>query len=289
MKIGRILKFLLILVLVILVLLYIGLPLGSAIAVIAPDTAASVQPPEGFTDVSLTTDDEITLAAWYAPPENGIAVVMIHGAGSGRSSMRTYAEMLHADGYGVLALDLRGFGESGGRINCLGWNGTRDVGAAVAFLHDQSGVTQIAGLGVSLGGEVLLGAVSTYPELAAIIADGATFRSVGEYQALPNNRSLVRNFTTGARDVFVALLSGDSPPAPPFWESIAAAGSTRFLFIAAGNDPAEIEFNTQFQAIVGDRGALWIVPNVGHTGGFSAVPAAYRERVITFYAEALGG
>ena len=289
MKIGRILKILLIVVLVVLVLLYIGLPLASAIAVIAPDASASGQPPEGFTEVTLTADDGITLAAWYTPPQNGIAVVLIHGAGSGRSSMRPYAEMLHADGYGVLALDLRGFGESGGRINRLGWNGTRDVGAAVAFLNDQPDVNQIAGLGVSLGGEVLLGAVSTYPELAAIITDGATFRSVGEYQALPNNRSLVRNFTTGARDVFVALLSGDSPPAPPLWEAVTAAESARFLFITAGNDAAEIEFNTQFQTIVGDRGALWIVPNVGHTGGFNADPAAYRDRVITFYTDALGG
>lgn len=288
MKIGRILKILLIVVLIVLVLLYIGLPLGSALAVVAPDASAADQAPEGFTDVSLTTDDGIALAAWYAAPQNGIAVVMIHGAGSGRSSMRPYAEMLHADGYGVLALDLRGFGDSGGRINRLGWNGTRDVGAAVAFLRDQPDVTQIAGLGVSLGGEVLLGAVSSYPELAAIVTDGATFRSVGEYQALPNNRTLIRNFTTGARDFFVGLLSGDSPPAPPFWESIAAADATRFLFITAGDNAAEVEFNTQFQTIVGDRGTLWIVPSVGHTGGFNADPAAYRERVITFYTDALG-
>ena len=114
----------------------------------------------------------MTLAGWYKPPLNGAVIILIHGAGGSREGMRPYAAMLARHGYGVLALDLRGHGASTGRTNRFGWQGTQDVGAAVAFLQARDEVKAIGGLGSSLGGEVLLGAASKYPALKAIAADG---------------------------------------------------------------------------------------------------------------------
>ncbi len=168
------------------------------------------------------------------PAAFGIAaIILLHGAGGSREAMRPVADMLRRHGYGVLALDQRGHGSSGGATNRLGWQGTIDVGAAVDYLQDRGGVKAIGGLGWSMGGEVLLGAAADYPAIKAIVAVGAWRRSTGELLALPSERPLVRNFTARVMYATVQLLSGDRPP-KPLLDSMVAAGSTAFLLIAGG-------------------------------------------------------
>src|SRR5690606_19488500 len=168
------------------------------------------------------------LKGWYRAPANGAAILLLHGAGSSRESVRPYATFLVRHGYGVLALDLRGHGESAGKTNKLGWQGTRDVGAAVAFLQDRDEVQAIGGLGLSMGGEVLLGAAADYPAIGAIVADGATRRCTAELRALESERPLVRNFTARVWYAIVGLLTGEAPPRP-LLDAMLASPSTRFL------------------------------------------------------------
>ena len=72
--------------------------------------------------------------------------------------MRRQAELLAKHGYGVLALDMSGHGESGGRTNRLAWLGTEDIAAAARYLAEQPGVRSVGALGSSMGGEAVLGA-----------------------------------------------------------------------------------------------------------------------------------
>lgn len=282
----RVLRYLFWIILILLLVLYIGFPLVMALAVIVPDNADPGEPPEGFTSVTLTTSDDVQLGAWYLPPENGAVIILVHGAGNGRETMRGYAAMLQENGFGVLAVSMRGYGDSEGRINRLGWSGTKDIGAAVDFLIAQTDVEAIGGLGTSMGGEILLGAAETYPMIQAIVADGATSRSGNEYVAIPKNRSIVRNFTTYVHSYFVQILTGTSQP-EPIVDSIAAAADTRFLFIAAGNEQDEIDFNTVFAETVTTRGELWIVLDVGHTAAFNRYPDEYEARVVAFFTDVL--
>ncbi|MBE2271623.1 MAG: alpha/beta hydrolase [Anaerolinea sp.] len=265
------------------ILLYIGFPTAMAVVSIAPDGGTPGNPPADFTSVTLTTADNLHLGAWYAEPENGAVIILVHGAGGGRESVTGFAEMLHRSGFGVLAVSLSGFGDSEGQINRRGWNGTRDIGAAVTFLQTRPEVRSIGGLGLSMGGEILLGAASTYPGLTAVAVDGATFRALNEYVMLPMNEPLYRNFTHRVLSFALGVFSGDSQPEPPILTSIQAAEGTYFLFIAAGNVDEEIAFNQFYQDAVGERGDLWIVPNAGHTGGFGSVPEEYERRVIEFF------
>ncbi len=264
-------------------LVYIVLPAAFGIAAIWPASGDAGDPPAGFSDVTLTTSDNVKLAAWYIAPTNGAVIILVHGAGSGRQSVRGQAEMLAGHGFGVLAINTRGFGDSEGSINRFGWQGTLDVGAAVAYLANQPDVAAIGGLGISMGGEILLGAASAYPQIEAIISDGATSRSVEEYQALPKNESIWRNFTTRVLTLSVRILSGDAPP-KPLLDSMLEADTTRFLYIAAGDVATEVEFNERFLDQVGaERAALWVVPDVGHTGGFGKYREEYEARVIEFF------
>ncbi len=288
MKPRRTIKWLAGLLVLVLLVLYIVLPGVNAIVIVLPDTQPGGEPPAGFSAVSLTTADGLTLAGWYAPPQNGAVILLVHGAGGGRDTVRPYAAMLRDNGYGVLAFNLRGYGDSAGAINRLGWNGTRDVGAAVDFLLGRDEIQAIGGLGISLGGEVLLGAASAYPEIRAIVTDGATCRTVEEYMAVPYNESVIRHFTMAVRTFFVGVLTGEARPLP-LVESLASASGTTYLFIAAGGNAEEVDFNAVFAQTAGTRGSLWVVPDVGHTAGYGAAPGTYEERVIGFFNATLLG
>lgn len=266
--------------------LYIGLPVGMAVAVVFPYREPVGAPPTGFAPVSLTTDDGVALTGWYAPPANGAAVILIHGAGGSREGVRGHADMLARHGYGVLALDLRGHGASEGATNRFGWQGTRDVGAAVAYLRARPEVRAIGGLGSSLGGEALLGAAADYPEVRAIAADGATQRCPEELMALPSERPLYRNFTARVMYAAVQLFSGEAPPRP-LLGSMVEADSTRYMLIAGGGDSQEVAFNELFADAVGERAELWVAPGVPHTGALARYPEEYERLVIGFFDAAL--
>ena len=289
----RVLRWSVFLILAVLFALYIVFPIGIGVSVVLPYRERAGTPPAGFESISLTTADGVTLAAWYKPPmasapANGAAIIVIHGAGGSREGMRPYAEMLARQGYGVLALDLRGHGASGGQTNRFGWQGTRDVGAAVNYLKTRTEVKAIGGLGSSLGGEVLLGAASSYPEIKAIVTDGATARSLAELTALPSERPLYRNFVSRVVYATVQVLSGETPP-QPLLDSLMAAPSTTYLFIAAGGNGMEVAFNELFAAAVPERSQLWIAPKATHTAAFGLYPDEYERRVIAFFTGAFSG
>ncbi|MBZ0297038.1 MAG: alpha/beta hydrolase [Anaerolineae bacterium] len=272
-------------IVLLLVAIYFVFPTMMAVGVTLPTGEHTGEPPTGFTGVILTARDDVRLAAWYAAPQNGTAIILLHGSGNQREDVRQHSVMLRNHGFGVLALDLRGHGASEGQINRLGWKGTVDVGAAVEFLSAQATVERIGGMGLSMGGEVLLGAASDYPEIEAIVSEGATYRSVDEYTSLPTNRPFHRSMVSHIFSFMAAVFTQDAPPHPTIVDSLQAS-STRFLFIAAGTIEDEIAYNELFQSIVDSRGELWIIPNAGHTGGFGSQPSAYEQRVVDFFMSA---
>lgn len=288
LKTKRILRVSALIVGILILGLYILLPVVMGVITIIPARQEVGVPPGGFEEISLTTEDGETLFAWYRPTENGAAIILLHGAGGSREEVRPYAAMLARNGYGVLAMDLRGHGRSSGKTSRLGWSSTPDIGAAVDYLQRRGGVKAIDGLGLSMGGEVLLGAASQYPVIEAMVTDGATRRSIEELLALPSERPLVRNFTARVMYATVRLLNGDPPP-KPLLESMVEAQHTHFLWIAAGSNDLEVAFNQLFAETLGERGSLWVAPEASHTGAFSRYPDAYEERVITFFGRTLLG
>jgi len=271
---------------VLVLLIYIGLPAAMGVAAIAPARGDAGTPPEGFEDVTFSTADGVELRGWYLPPQNGAVILLIHGAGDSRNGVRSYAAMLASHGYGVFAIDLRGHGESEGRTNRLGWQGTPDVSAAVAYLESRLEVKAVGGMGLSMGGEVLLGAASANPQIKAIVADGASRRSLEELLALEQERPLVRNFTARVMYATVRVFGGVRPP-EPLLQSMQDAPGTQFFFIAAGEKELEVAFNELFAQTLGGRGQLWVVPGAAHVHGYFTDPDSYEEKVISFFDQVL--
>lgn len=267
--------------------LYIGMPTAMGVVVAWPSRASVGEAPDGFETVVFEREDGTELAGWYLPPRNGSAIIVVHGAGGSRESVRRQTEMLAENGYGVLAVDMSGHGESEGRVNRLGWKGTEDVRAAVDFLIVQPGVERIGAYGSSMGGEALLGASAECPEIEAIVTDGATRRSIAELLALPSERPLVRNFTARVMYAAAEVFTGQRPPAPLLGEMERTA-TTRFLLIAGGSEELEVPFNQLFASRLGSRADLWVVPGVGHTGALASNPAEYEDRLVSFFDRELG-
>lgn len=285
-KTVRIFRTLGIVLLSLIVALYLLFPVTMGLIASVRSAPKLEQPPEGFTAVALKTLDDISLACWYAPGENGAVIILVHGAKSNLASLTAHANMLREAGYGVFALTLRGHGGSGGRGNAYGWQCGQDVAAAVDFLQAE-GVTRIGALGLSMGSEVLLGSAADVPAITAIAADGASQRSLADYLTIPENRSLWRSWTTRVMYASVRLFSGQMPPARTLLSSITDAKDTKFLFIAAETVEKEPLFGALYHDAVPERSALWIVPGAGHTQGLAVAREEYVSCVITFFDETL--
>ena len=160
--------------------------------------------------VTFTTSDGLELAGWYVPSKNGAAVI----AFPGRNGPQAQTRMLARHGYGVLLFDRRGQGESEGDPHAFGWEGEKDIKAAIAFLKHRPDVDpeRIGGIGLSVGGELMLQAAAETDDLKAVVSEGAGSRSVGEFREMPDAEPLqhvVETMITAGNSLFA-----NSPPPP---------------------------------------------------------------------------
>ena len=232
-----------------------------------------------FEEVSFTTDDGLRLQGWYVPSKNRAAVI----AFPGRKGPQRQTRMLVRHGYGVLLFDRRGEGDSEGDPNAVGWNGDRDIKAAIAFLRERSDVDpdRIGGIGLSVGGELMLETAAETDQLKAVVSDGAGIRSVREasmqWDAVPIWASI-----TAATAVF----SDDSPP-PSLNDLVDGISPRAVFFIYAKHGQGGESLSQDFYESAGEPKAVWEVPVGGHVGGAEALPREYERRMVGFFDDAL--
>lgn len=274
--------------------LVVGLVVGPAVAATnVPRPALGATPADrGLTyeDVTLRTADGVTLAAWYVPAAGRAAVVLLHGAGSTRSSVLAQAEALVGGGYGVLLVDARGHGASGGRAMDFGWHGDADVAAATTWLARRPGVVpdRIGLVGLSMGGEEAIGAAATDPRVRAVVAEGATARTAADEAWLGREfglRGEAQERIEWLQDRVTGLLAGTGPPTA-LHDAVAGADA-RFLLVTAGDVPDEGRAARWIASAAPDRVAVWTVPGAGHTGGLATEPDEWARRVLGFLDDAL--
>jgi pimeloyl-ACP methyl ester carboxylesterase len=112
----------------------------------------------------LTAADGVAIAALHVPGDRGLGIVLVHGfTGNWREDrVRRVIARLRAFG-GVVAIDMRGHGGSGGETT-MGDAEIHDVAAGVAWAREL-GYRRVVTVGFSLGGAVVL-------REAALLADG---------------------------------------------------------------------------------------------------------------------
>ncbi len=213
--------------------------------------ASAVLP--GSEDVTFTTEDGLTLSAWWLPaPDdpNGSTIVVFHGNGGNRADRVPLARALTAQGYDVLLTDYRGYGGNPGSPSETGL--LLDAKAAIAYLRTRPGIDpdRLVYFGESLGAAVAIGAARELPPSAMILR--SPFTSLPDvasvhYPYLPTGLLLRDRYpsidTIGTLDVPVLVIAGSRDTIIPFAQSQelyeAARGPKSFVTIegADHNDP----------------------------------------------------
>jgi pimeloyl-ACP methyl ester carboxylesterase len=226
--------------------------------------------------VTITTSDGIDLSAAYVPSRNGAAVVVFPGAAALKE-----ARMIARNGYGVLLLDPRGQGKSGG--DNVRWAGDRDLIAAAEYLQRRSDVDddRVAGFGSSVGGEILVEAAAQSDVFAAVISEGAGLR-IGEGADLLTGAGKLMTPAFATLTLATRVFSNHAPP-PRLASRIGEiAPRPVFLIYADPGQGGEAERQREYFAAAGEPKELWKVPGASHTGGIDARPQEFERRVVDF-------
>lgn len=240
--------------------------------------------PDGFSEMTFDADDGATLSGWYAESANGAGVVVVPGAGSSRTGAFAQAQVLADAGYGVLVYDPRGHGSSRGTAMDLGWAGDLDVRAAVDALRSQPGIGSLGAVGLSMGGEQVIGAAAIDTRIAAVVAEGATNRVAQDLVWLSSQYGTRGTFQVGLERAKHTITLGLTPyPAPPpLRDSLRAIAPRPVLLITAGARDDEL-FAAQYNASGLPTVTVWNVPDASHIAGLRTDPEGWRERVVSFF------
>jgi len=237
--------------------------------------------------------DGTRLSGWYlpAPVPTGRAVVVVPGIDDNRLqsgiTLRLAPALLEA-GLDVLAIDLRGEGDSGPGPITFGAREQWDVLAAVEEARDR-GAVGVAVLGFSLGAGATILAAARSTEIDALVTDSAfvdleeTFgRELERFYRLPPS---VIPYVLG----WYRLWSGtDTAEVSP--GSVIAAISPRPILLIHGAADATIpatDSERLLQLAASPTADLWIVPGGEHARSYFADTAGYAERLVEFLQRAL--
>lgn len=147
-----------------------------AIAQLHPPRVAVPSPPpiEGLERIELVEPNGTKLRGWWVPSKNRAAIVLVHGHGGNRAQLLPELEILVRHGYGVLAFDLPGHGESGGDLVTWGDREQASLTAALGFVSQRPNVDpqRIGALGFSMGGTTVVEVAAVDQRLKAIAVSG---------------------------------------------------------------------------------------------------------------------
>lgn len=270
---------------------YVMSPLAVAVYVTnVPPTPVTGRTPAAkglaYRDVTMRAADGVELAGWYLPSRNGAAVVVLHGSGSNKAAMIDHSAVLARRGYGVLALDARGHGESAGVAMDLGWYGPLDVRAAVVFLSRQPRVDpqRIGVLGVSAGAVSGLTAAAADPRVGAVVSEGAGVATLSDAVSLEVEQWPTIPFFA-VRHLAADLMS-NAPQPQPITEAMEAIAPRPVLLIA-GRGTTERSLNRGYRAAGGATTELWELPDTPHSEAIWYHREAWAQRVVGFLDRAL--
>ena len=252
--------------------------------------------------VSFDSTDGIPLKAWWLPA-SGIprgAVIIAHGIDHTRQVMLPRAAFLVRGGYDVLAIDLRGHGESGGSIVSPGLLEARDILGALRFIRSRGNTEPVALLGVSYGAAASLIAAAESPEIAAVISDSAF--ATGKDISDDISRHYLHDSHTNfwVRAVFLSsslpgvarataltyYLRSGIYLGPELLSVIPFASRIHLptLVISGGRDwivPTD-KARQILSAIPDNRKEFLVIPDAVHDTAYSAAPALYASGVLRF-------
>ncbi|MBN2387065.1 MAG: alpha/beta fold hydrolase [Anaerolineales bacterium] len=244
-------------------------------------------------EVTFQGEEDLTLAGWYVPPQNGATVILLHGYGGNRTQMLWQAEVLVNAGYGVLLYDERASGESEGDHRSFGWEDPADVAGALDHLNalPETDPGRIGIAGCSIGGQIALQGAVYSPQIGAVWADGPSGITTRDLRGPRNWFTLIGTpanymvdwFTANAldRELPRALIDiiGEIEPRPVM---LVAGGTEKPLI---GAESMRVEYYAEHAGL---HTQVWIIPEATHCDGPIQRPEEYAARMVDFFDAAFG-
>lgn len=189
---------------------------GNATSNTAPAPVASPEKIGGPQTVTIDSPDGVKLVGslYEAGKPMSPAVLLLHQWQSDRHSFDDFAKKMQANGFNVLAIDGRGFGEStkkadgsavaAGRTDADVKAMLGDVGAAFDFLAKNKNIDpkRIGIVGASYGSSLALIYAADHPEVAAVALLSPGLNYFGSMQTSPAMKKYGRRpvYMTAAED-----------------------------------------------------------------------------------------
>lgn len=238
--------------------------------------------------VTFSSDSGATVhGRWCRSESSHGAVLLLPGIRANRLSMVDRARFLRRAGYSVLLIDFYATGETKGDHITFGWKESRDVLAAVDFVHQIDPMSRVAIIGSSLGGVAALLATPPLKVDALVLEEVyptieiATRNRMENYLG-PFGRMVTPLLLNQLRwrlgvsssqlcpvdhisnlESPVFIISGEK-------DRNTRPGDTRML-VECARTPKEI----------------WFVPNAGHVDLHRAAQQEYEARVLAFLTNAM--
>lgn len=275
---------------------YLAVSLFVAVRFSAPNREPPERTPADagleYREVSFESADRVPLEAWWVPPAEGKssrAAVLVHGWGGDKSDEHVIetAPIYARAGYGILLLDLRGNGGSGGERRTLGYKETRDVQGALAWL-DEEGFEpgEVVLHGWSMGGATVVRSAPGTGVAAVIEEAGYADLPLLLRRQLPETTGLPSLFSPG---VFLAakLFLGFDPWAVQPSEDAARLreeGVPLFVIHSTDDEVAPFEHAELFESAYPEA-RLWKIVGLGHVEAYTH--REYRQKLLSFLSENL--
>jgi dipeptidyl aminopeptidase/acylaminoacyl peptidase len=235
--------------------------------------------------VSFKTATGLRIAGWYVPARNRAAVIVTHGTNTDRSARLPEIQLLANAGFGVLAFDWPGNGESEGRVQ-WGEGERQALRAAIDWLAQRNEVDihKIGGLGFSMGSYMMAQVAATDTRLHAVVL-AATPTSFLEYTRLDHRQWGLLSELPAQLALRASGMKADEFTPLSMVKSIAP----RALLIIGGaiDSVVPATMSQQLYQAAQQPKSLWIVPGAAHGNYLNVAPREYRQRLVEFFSREL--
>ncbi|HVN64585.1 MAG TPA: alpha/beta hydrolase [Candidatus Binataceae bacterium] len=195
-----------------------------------------------FSEVDLTAKDGVRIVGWaHHSAQNRPTILYLHGNGDNLAHLAPRFRNFAADGYGVFALEYRGYGDSDGTPSEDGLY--EDARSAIGWLQSSDPTGQIIVYGESLGSGVAVEMAEEQHFLGVVLESPYTSvadRASEMFWFLPGVRYLVRDRFASIDKIAsihspILILHGDRDTVIPIAEgrklAATATAPTRFIAV----------------------------------------------------------
>jgi len=242
-------------------------------------------------EFEVRAPDSVPLRGWKvrAATPNGSWVLVFHGVADNRAGVIGQARMLLRGGYGVVMMDSRAHGASGGAMATYGWLERKDTVAVVDALVAAEHPAHVFALGESMGAGVALQSAGYDSRIEAVVAEA----SFANLQEAAYDYAGLREFpwlgkTLMAPGAWLLVYRGEKAAGFPAAEvsperAVAERAFPVFLICDQHDHALPCRHSEMIYDAARGPKELWRVPGAIHTGAIGIWPGEFRQRVLRFF------